>query len=50
MRDSKRVIEDIYRLMGFVLNEWLGSRPFAQPQPPRRRRSSRPPVRAAGLS
>jgi hypothetical protein len=49
MRDSKRVIEDIYRLMGFVLNEWLGTRPFAQPQP-RRRRSSRPPTRAAGLS
>lgn len=52
MRDSKRVIEDIYRLMGFVLNEWLGARPVAQPQasPPRRRRSSRPPARGAGLS
>jgi ferritin-like protein len=51
MRDCKRVIEDIYRLMGFVLNEWLGVRPFAQPQPPRRRRSSRPPPRVVrGLS
>lgn len=50
MRDCKRVIEDIYRLMGFVLNEWLGTRPYAQPQPPRRRRTSRPPARATGLS
>lgn len=50
MRDCKRVIEDIYRLMSFVLNEWLGMRLFAQPVPPRRRRSSRPPARSPGLS
>lgn len=49
MRDCKRVIEDVYRLMSYVLNEWLGMRLFATTPPPRRRRSTRPP-RAAGLS
>lgn len=49
MRDCKRVIEDIYRLMSYVLNEWLGMRLFASTPPPRRRRSTRPP-RPAGLS
>jgi hypothetical protein len=52
MRDCKRVIEDIYRLMSFVLSEWLGVQPYAHPlpPPPRRRRSSRPPARIVGLS
>jgi hypothetical protein len=49
MRDCKRVIEDIYRLMSYVLNEWLGMRLFASMPPPRRRRSTRPP-RASSLS
>jgi hypothetical protein len=51
MRDCRRVIEDVFRLMGYVLNEWLGMRLWSSPPPPiRRRRSTRPPPRAAGLS
>lgn len=40
LRDCRRVIEDLYRLMGFVLTEWLGPQPA-----PRRKRSTRPPSR-----
>jgi pyrroloquinoline quinone (PQQ) biosynthesis protein C len=41
------VIEDLYRLMEFMLDEWLGLQPMASTPPPppapRRRRTSRPP-------
>lgn len=50
MRESRRVIEDVYRLMSYVLNEWLGARLLAQSIPPRRRRTTRPPARARGIS
>lgn len=47
--DCKRVIEDLYRLMAFVLHEWLGTHRRATSAPPeRRRRSTRPPRRAVG--
>lgn len=37
-----RIIDDVYRLMAFVLDEWLGLEP-ASSSITRRRRSSRPP-------
>lgn len=40
------VIDDLYRLMEFVLDEWLGSEPMSAGQT-RRRRSSRPPKPSA---
>jgi len=44
MHACERVVSDIYRLMGFVLDEWLGL-PNESPSTirPRRRRTSRPP-------
>jgi len=42
MADSVRVTHDIYRLMAFVLDEWMGLQP-ASGSVSRRRRSSRPP-------
>jgi hypothetical protein len=42
--DCRRVIGDLYRLMGFVLDEWMGvhyDSPSAAPE--RKRRTSRPP-------
>jgi hypothetical protein len=29
MADSRRVVDDVYRLMGFMLDEWLGLSPIA---------------------
>ncbi len=44
MRDCTRVIGDLYRLMGFVLDEWLGvHRESPSAAPERTRRTSRPP-------
>jgi hypothetical protein len=44
MIDSQRVIADIYRLMGFVLDEWLGlPNHSASAASERRRRTTRPP-------
>jgi hypothetical protein len=40
--DCVRVVEDMFRLMGFVLDEWLGLVPTSA-SIARRRRSSRPP-------
>ena len=42
MAHCLRIIDDVYRLMGFVLDEWLGIEPTSG-TPARRRRSSRPP-------
>lgn len=42
MTQCLRIIDDVYRLMGFVLDEWLGIEPTSS-TPARRRRSSRPP-------
>lgn len=42
MADAVRVTNDIYRLMAFVLDEWMGLQP-ASGSMLRRRRSSRPP-------
>lgn len=50
LRDCQRIINDVYRLMGYVLDEWLATRRRSQSIAPRRRRSTRPPLRAAGLS
>jgi thiaminase len=44
MSNCHRIVADLYRLMGFVLDEWLGvhnESPSAAPE--RKRRSSRPP-------
>lgn len=42
MTDAMRVVHDIYRLMAFVLDEWMGLEPSSSSLA-RRRRSSRPP-------
>jgi thiaminase len=42
MASCTRIVHDIYRLMGFVLDEWLGLEP-GSPSLGRRRRTSRPP-------
>jgi hypothetical protein len=51
MADCERVIDDIYRLMSFMLHEWLNrARDTAQPTQARRRRSIRPARRSAVVS
>jgi thiaminase len=50
MADCRRVVEDVYRLMGFVLDEWLGLAPTATGTVTgarRSRQSSRPARRAS---
>jgi hypothetical protein len=42
MANSVRVVHDIYRLMAFVLDEWMGLEPSSSSLA-RRRRTSRPP-------
>jgi pyrroloquinoline quinone (PQQ) biosynthesis protein C len=49
MQDTCRVIDDLYRLMSFVLDEWLGTSQ-AVVVPIRKRRTSRPPRRVAEYS
>jgi hypothetical protein len=44
MADCRRVVDDLYRLMSFVLDEWLGAHVEKHNVPPeRKRRSTRPP-------
>jgi hypothetical protein len=44
MQDCRRIVGDIYRLMRFVLDEWLGEHNLSAPaKPARKRRTSRPP-------
>jgi pyrroloquinoline quinone (PQQ) biosynthesis protein C len=50
MQDTCRVVDDLYRLMSFVLDEWLGTRRALSVAPERKRRSSRPPRRVAVYS
>lgn len=45
MADCIRVVEDLYRLMGFMLDEWLGLAPASR-APARRARTSTRPTRA----
>ena len=48
MADCQRVVEDIYRLMGFTFDEWLGLSPTASGTgTPRRVRQSNRPTRKA---
>ncbi|MFZ5892166.1 MAG: hypothetical protein ACOY0T_14005 [Myxococcota bacterium] len=42
MIDSVRVVEDLYRLMGFMLDEWLGLEPASKASTRRSRASTRP--------
>jgi hypothetical protein len=42
MRNCERIIDDVYRLMAFVLDEWLGLEPGSA-SITKKRRSSRPP-------
>jgi pyrroloquinoline quinone (PQQ) biosynthesis protein C len=50
MKTCERVIDDLYRLMSFMLHEWLNrSREVVQAASPRRRRTIRP-ARAAAQS
>ena len=56
MADCRRVVEDLYRLMGFMLDEWLGLMPTAagsttsagRARQPRLSRQSTRPARRAG--
>src|SRR6478735_9524265 len=49
MSDCQRVVEDIYRLMGFTFDEWLGLAPTATGTgTTRRARQSNRPTRRAG--
>jgi hypothetical protein len=44
MADAQRIIDDVYRLFGFMLDDWMGRDAVSKSMPaPRRRRSSRPP-------
>jgi len=47
MSDCRRVVEDLYRLMGFTLDEWLGLSPTATGTATRRTRQSNRPARRA---
>jgi pyrroloquinoline quinone (PQQ) biosynthesis protein C len=50
-RNCERVIDDLYRLMSFVLDEWMGTYQELRTAPSQRaRRSSRPPRRFAAVS
>lgn len=43
MRDCSRIIDDLYRLVALMLDEWAGVETKRTTVPPRRRRTSRPP-------
>ena len=48
MADCQRVVKDVYRLMGFTLDEWLGVAPSAAiTGTPRRTRQTNRPARAS---
>ena len=49
MQDVTRVIDDLYRLMTFVLSEWLGTYRANAAPTERRRRTTRPPRRMAAV-
>jgi thiaminase len=46
MADCQRVVEDVYRLMGFVLEEWMGLAPCVAIGSTRRARQTQRPARA----
>jgi len=43
LRDCDRIIEDLYRLMGLMFDDWMNIAEVGSSRPPRRRRRSRPP-------